>query len=408
MKKRFAALFLALALCLGLAVPAFAAGEDRDPLPSLSFDLPDGCTTTEKTDIYQIRHFRAEPFDEFRDKYTYEDQPISEEITCTPLPMGTEITINGVTGISSLPGTPSADGEIYYYYWLHLSAYSDPDGDGIFEERLFCGRLSGNVDGVDMYSVVPSSEKGPFIPPRDKTLMRYYNSLLANYFGFEHHFSDDHAAFKTAASDTLYQLFGANTLFRITAQPSGAADNQEEEIGWFLIPGGSDFTDVPASEWYAAAVDWAASKDITNGTNAAQTEFSPSQNCTHAQILTFLYRAARGQGKAEAADMDEAVAWAREKGMIDNSFNGGAFCTRADAVNYIWQALGRGPGEANSFTDVPADAACASAVNWAVDRGITNGTNTAQTEFSPDKICNRGTIVTFLHRAYVPESRLPF
>ena len=161
---------------------------------------------------------------------------------------------------------------------------------------------------------------------------------------------------------------------------------------------------MPAGKWYAGAVDWAVFKDITNGTEKGK--FSPTQTCTHAQILTFLYRADRGGGKAEAADMDKAVEWAREKGMIDDSFNGGAFCTRADAVNYIWQALGKEDAKASSFTDVPAGAAYAKAVDWAVTNGVTNGTNAAQTEFSPNKVCDRGTIVTFLHRAYVEEARL--
>ena len=58
------------------------------------------------------------------------------------------------------------------------------------------------------------------------------------------------------------------------------------------------------------------------------------------------------------------------------------------------------------LSDVPAGAAYAKAVDWAVTNGVTNGTNAAQTEFSPNKVCDRGTIVTFLHRAYVEEARL--
>ena len=158
------------------------------------------------------------------------------------------------------------------------------------------------------------------------------------------------------------------------------------------------FSDVSAGMWYADPVAWAVEKNITNGTST--TKFSPGQDCTHAQILTFLYRADRGQGKAEAADMDKAVAWARQKGMIGASFDGSKPCTRVEAVNYIWQALGKESAPISSFTDVPATAAYAKAVSWAVEKGVTNGTNTAQTQFSPDTVCNRGTIVTFLYRAY--------
>lgn len=50
-----------------------------------------------------------------------------------------------------------------------------------------------------------------------------------------------------------------------------------------------------------------------------------------------------------------------------------------------------------SFSDVPASAAYAQAVTWAVENGITSGTGNRQ--FSPNNTCTRGEIVTFLHRA---------
>ena len=49
------------------------------------------------------------------------------------------------------------------------------------------------------------------------------------------------------------------------------------------------FNDVKASAYYADAVLWAVKKDVTKGTTA--TTFSPNDNCTRAQIVTFLYRA---------------------------------------------------------------------------------------------------------------------
>lgn len=115
--------------------------------------------------------------------------------------------------------------------------------------------------------------------------------------------------------------------------------------------------------------------------------------------MTFLYRAARGEGEPTAADMDKAISWAREKGMIDNSFDGNKPCTRSTAVSYIWQAFNKPIAKASSFTDVPANAAYAKAVNWAVEKGITKGDGSEST-FAPDKVCTRGHIVTFLYRAY--------
>lgn len=48
------------------------------------------------------------------------------------------------------------------------------------------------------------------------------------------------------------------------------------------------FTDIPANEYYADAVNWAASNGIAQGYNGA---FSPNDNCTRGHIVTFLYRA---------------------------------------------------------------------------------------------------------------------
>ena len=48
------------------------------------------------------------------------------------------------------------------------------------------------------------------------------------------------------------------------------------------------FTDVAAGDFYADAVAWAVENGVTNGTSAST--FSPSNGCTRAQIVTFLFR----------------------------------------------------------------------------------------------------------------------
>ena len=165
------------------------------------------------------------------------------------------------------------------------------------------------------------------------------------------------------------------------------------------------FTDVPADAYYAAPVAWAVENEITTGTS--DTAFSPKQDCTNAQILTFLWRACSKPeptidnpftNKISDTYLQAAV-WAYEKGMVSgDTFDASELCTRAMAMTYIWQSAGSpAPGESAAFTDVPADAAYAQAVAWAVEQDVTTGTS--QTEFSPDGVCSRGQIVTFLHRA---------
>ena len=54
------------------------------------------------------------------------------------------------------------------------------------------------------------------------------------------------------------------------------------------------FTDVEADAYYAGATNWAVENGITEGTGDGTT-FSPANDCTRAQIVTFLYRAYQGE-----------------------------------------------------------------------------------------------------------------
>lgn len=162
-----------------------------------------------------------------------------------------------------------------------------------------------------------------------------------------------------------------------------------------IITPPSAFFDVPSGSYFAEPVKWAVSKGITTGTSG--TKFSPEEKCTHIQILTFLYRAVEQIKAPNAADMEKAVAWAQEKGMLAPDFNRSKSCTRSEAVYYIWQAMGRQDAPASSFTDVPAGSSYSKAVDWAVVNEVTNGTSA--TTFSPNDTCTRGQIVTFLYRA---------
>ena len=167
------------------------------------------------------------------------------------------------------------------------------------------------------------------------------------------------------------------------------------------------FADVTADAYYADAVKWAVQNEITSGTS--DTTFSPDDTCTRAQILTFMWRAA-GKPKAEIenpfTDVNEgdyyydAAVWAAECGMVDGDiFVAVTPCTRSSTVTYMWKSNGKPEiGEISNFNDVDASAEYAKAVAWAVEEEVTGGTS--DTTFSPDDICSRGQIVTFLYRAF--------
>ena len=100
---------------------------------------------------------------------------------------------------------------------------------------------------------------------------------------------------------------------------------------------------------------------------------------------------------------EDAVDWAVEngitKGTDDTHFSPDGICTRAQAVTFLWRAAGSPAPRSRTmpFTDVPAGSYYYDAVLWAVENSITKGTS--DTRFSPDDTCTRAQIVAFLWRS---------
>ena len=100
---------------------------------------------------------------------------------------------------------------------------------------------------------------------------------------------------------------------------------------------------------------------------------------------------------------EDAVDWAVEngitKGTDDTHFSPDGICTRAQAVAFLWRAAGSPKPETRTmpFTDVPAGSYYYDAVLWAVENDITKGTS--DTTFSPNMTCTRAQIVAFLWRS---------
>ena len=100
---------------------------------------------------------------------------------------------------------------------------------------------------------------------------------------------------------------------------------------------------------------------------------------------------------------EDAVDWAVEngitKGTDDTHFSPDGICTRAQAVTFLWRTAGSPASKTSTmpFTDVPVGSYYYDAVLWAVENGITKGTS--DTTFSPNATCTRAQIVTFLWRS---------
>ena len=113
----------------------------------------------------------------------------------------------------------------------------------------------------------------------------------------------------------------------------------------------SSFVDVSTGSYYAKAVAWAVENGITTGTGNGK--FSPDATCTRAQAVTFLARAlnAKATSAAEFSDVPtdsyfaEAVAWAASNG-VTAGIGGGLFgpnndCTRAQIVTFLFRAYNK-------------------------------------------------------------------
>ena len=116
------------------------------------------------------------------------------------------------------------------------------------------------------------------------------------------------------------------------------------------------FTDVDEGAYYAEAVRWAASCGIVTG--LTETTFGTDSVCTRAQAAAIIYRCAQAQGKGFTGawmfhlpftDVPEwayeSVAWCYMNGVTtgvsETSFAPGNDCTRAQIVTFLWRAFSK-------------------------------------------------------------------
>ena len=120
----------------------------------------------------------------------------------------------------------------------------------------------------------------------------------------------------------------------------------------YLMP----FTDVDEGAYYAEAVRWAASTGIVTG--LTETTFGTDSVCTRAQAAAMIYRCAQAQGKGFTGawmfllpftDVPEwayeSVAWCYMNGVTtgvnETAFAPGNDCTRAQIVTFLWRAFSK-------------------------------------------------------------------
>ena len=180
----------------------------------------------------------------------------------------------------------------------------------------------------------------------------------------------------------------------------GAADPD------YVAPVVNPFKDVKEGDAFYDEILWAADKGIIKGDGTGN--YNPNDGITRAQIVMILWNAAGNKEASKPsgfADVKEdawyakAVAWAVENGITngtDLGFEPDRVCTRAEIVTFLHRANNKpAPAAAASFTDLTQDW-YKDAVAWAVENGITKGVG--DNRFAPNDTCTRGQAAAFMYR----------
>ena len=156
--------------------------------------------------------------------------------------------------------------------------------------------------------------------------------------------------------------------------------------------------------------DYAVANVKIDGKSIGAVKSYTFENVSRTHTIEVIFMKANGNPQtgvfvdvATGSYYEDAVDWAVENGITqgtdDTHFSPDGICTRAQAATFLWRAAGSPKPETRTmpFTDVPAGSYYYDAVLWAVENGITKGTS--NTTFSPNMTCTRAQIVTFLWRS---------
>ncbi|MCQ3814507.1 MAG: S-layer homology domain-containing protein [Acidimicrobiia bacterium] len=163
------------------------------------------------------------------------------------------------------------------------------------------------------------------------------------------------------------------------------------------------YADVPDGLYYSDAVAWSVEANITGITGD---NFLPAQPATRGETAVWLWRMA-GQPSTSAAHsftdvpdaQSPAVSWLASQGITSGTsatdYSPDRILNRGELAALLWRASGSPTAEAHSFVDVVLDWQ-QGAVSWLAATGITTGTS--DTTFSPDNTLSRAQLITFLFR----------
>ena len=348
-KKLFSAL-LAAAMVFGLlCTPAFAAGK-ADTLADINKDDSIWVGVTNKGALTKPHTFKVREWYEDNDTIVKGEADETFSIkNVVELPLGVTLAAG--------PGN---------HFLENIWVYSDPDGDGIFDERL--GKNTYDEEGGYVSTeVVPVSTAGPLTDTDTEVHFNAFDwgtgaNFLAPYLNII-------PAYRTLTTDYLVEEFGANTLVLFW-------DEEQENYFAFLLTGKaaqagvvrslesqgvffSDFGDA-ISGWAVEPVNTAIEKGVYS------MDVAQSHNCDLTGSIT------RGEFATLAMYLYGAMA-------NTNDF------TR--------------PVE-SPFVDVDESTPNFKYILGAYELGIVEGNSTTAKTFGPDQLVSRQDAALMLSRVY--------
>lgn len=352
MKKRILSLLTALALCLGLTVSAMAAEEQQIVVNGRTYERLLAAILSET-----------------------EDKPVTLRLESDIQLVSSAIVIGSSDYDGLFGGTVFTVASHDVTIDLNGHTLTGENGYAVFEVQ----------DGYTLTIIDSSEAQTGQVVSQGETVAAVADGAVYN-------------SLPPAAEEPSVPSDDTDDPADVPDNGSGDDDDSAVEAVWFA--------DVKDSDYFAQPVKWAVGKGVTAGTSA--TTFSPDATCTRGQIITFLWRASgspepAGDNPFSDVSSDayyaKACAWAYEQGIAaGTAFEPEAPCTRAMAVEFMWKQAGSPVIEgSNPFLDVASDASYAQAAVWALENGVTAGTG--PDAFSPDVICTRAQIMTFLYHA---------
>ena len=204
--------------------------------------------------------------------------------------------------------------------------------------------------------------------------------------------------------------------FKIIGVVGSAAQTYAEEYGFTFEPIGqvNPFVDVSENDFFFNPVMWALANQVTGGID--ETHFGPERTVMRADSMVFFW-AANGRPNVEAQshfkDVKKnhwayaAVTWAVEYGITGGTnadgtrFSPQRTCTRSEILQFLYAAMGKPEYTIeNPYSDVKPKHWYKDGAIWAYEKGLERGENG---KFKAKTPCTRGYVVTYLYRYFTGE-----